>query len=372
MEESDMMAGNDRSKCRKSSRENAPNRSKLTGAFLPVECNILKMNLPKSLEPSEIEVLNDWMPRNQTYLLAVSGGRDSMVLWHLLKRAGYENLVVCHVNHLLRGAASDSDEAFVKTEAGRREDDFRATRIDIDTKADEEGISLELAAREARYAWFATLANELSCPRVILGHHADDQVETVIMNFFRGAGGRGLSGMTALSERNEGWGKMQLFRPLLGIFREEIDQYASQNRILFCEDESNRENFALRNRVRHRLMPELEKVFRRDVRQAVLRGAELARQNETWIEEEMATHAESANGATLDVKWLRTLAEPLRNRIILQWLRNGGVKDCGYSEVASVSEIAMSSGRPAKVNLPGNIFARRREGILFLEEGDSK
>ena len=328
--------------------------------------------LPESLEPASLEVLEPWMPRAQRYLLAVSGGRDSMVLWHFLRAMGYSDLVICHVNHLLRGEGSHRDENFVREHASHQGDPFQTVQVDVAAQAKELGVSIEQAARDVRYDWFAKISNDQHCPHVILGHHADDQVETVVMNVFRGTGLRGLGGMEPVSTRNFAAGELLIFRPMLAIFREAINEYAEKHGIPYMEDESNREDFALRNRVRHSLMPVVHDVFRRDVRSSLLRMAALSRLDQQWIDDELDGNEAIAHQESIEVAPLRELPAALRNRLIQQWLRNRGVSDCGFDEVVSVAEIAMSSGRPAKVNLPGNLHARRREGVLFLEKGETK
>lgn len=291
-----------------------------------------------------------------------------MVLWHCLLRAGYQALEVCHVNHCLRGTESDGDEVLVGEESDRRGNVFHSTRIDVGNLAAQSGESIELAARNARYAWFAELAEARHCSRVILAHHADDQVETVLMNLFRGTGNRGIGGMEPVSKRQG----LNLYRPLLAIFREAIAQFALREEIAFREDESNTDEFSLRNRVRNRLIPEIRDVFQRDVRQAVLRAAEIARQDEEWISAEIERLAGIAAEPEMDVKRLREMPVPLRNRLIFQWFRNHGVGDCGYEEVCRVAEVLLSDARPAKANLPGNRYVRRKEGRLFLEEPEGE
>lgn len=310
--------------------------------------------------------LREWMPVGQRYLVALSGGRDSMALMHFLNVAGYRDLVLCHVNHCLRGEESDGDEVLVKETGEAMGLRVFSTRIGVKAIAEKRKLSIETAAREVRYSWFSEVARKEKCCRVVTAHHSEDQVETVLINFFRGSGSRGISGMKCHSHRDVDGVELELFRPLLAVERERIDKYVEVNGIAFREDSSNAEAFALRNRVRHRLLPEVESIFGRNVRGAVLRAAELSRRDEAWMQANLDNLSVKMSKG-LDVKRLRELPEALRDRCIMGWLRESGVPNCGFDEVSRVSEVAMSMDRPAKLSLPGDFHVRRREGVLFLE-----
>lgn len=323
------------------------------------------MPAPPLLDTAFAETLRPVLPPERRLLLAVSGGLDSMVLWHFLRANGWSELVVCHVNHGLRGAESDADEAFVQSCAEEAGTPFESTRVDVGGHAETAKISIEEAARELRYGFFAEVARRRDCRRVVLAHHADDQVETVLINFFRGSGPRGVSGMEPVSRREVNGLELGLIRPLLEVSRAELERYAGEHGVAFREDPSNADEGFLRNRVRHRLVPLLEEIFERDVRGAVLRSAEVARRLEAWAEENVGDPPRRGDG--LDVAALRGMPEGRRDRLVLAWLREEGVPDCGFGEVERVVEVLESSGKPAKANLPGGRHVRRREGVLFLE-----
>ena len=158
---------------------------------------------------------------------------------------------------------------------------------------------------------------------------------------------------------------MELLRPLLTIPRSEIDRYVSEQGVLFREDESNTGEFALRNRLRNDLLPRISQCFERDVTEAVLRAAELARLDEALITE--ITPAPRTLNHGLDVAALRATSEALRNRQLFKWLQENEVPNCGQQEVLRVAEVALSNDKPAKTNLPGDFHARRKEGVLFIE-----
>ena len=164
--------------------------------------------------------------------MGVSGGKDSVVLLHLLLEAGYENLIVCHLNHCLRGRASGHDAAFVRRLAENHGLAAEISKVDVASLSEKAGISLEEAGRRARHVHFAHCAHRWSTTKVILGHHADDQVETVFMNLGRGTGSSGLRGMQSETEiivesaSNQGI-SLNVLRPLLGVWRSEIDDFAA-------------------------------------------------------------------------------------------------------------------------------------------------
>ncbi len=294
-------------------------------------------------------------------LVAVSGGVDSVVLLHALLAVGMRKLIVCHFNHRLRGRASAADARFVQALAARLGLECETGAADVTALAKAEGRSLETAAREARYRFFAETARRRRCRTLFLAHHADDQVETFLFNLFRGAGRAGLGGMAPESLRSVAGTRLRLVRPLLGIWRSEIEAYAAARRLRHREDASNRSLIPTRNRIRHELLPLLERLFGRDVRGAVWRTAEITRAEEAWL----AALAGEGEGETLSVVELRAQPVAQQRRRILAWLRSHGVPELGFAEVEAVRSLL--EGERAKVNLPGGSHARRRAKQLFLE-----
>jgi tRNA(Ile)-lysidine synthase len=192
-------------------------------------------------------------------LLAVSGGIDSVVLCELCKQAGY-TFSIAHCNFQLRGEESDRDEAFVKQLAEKYKVPFFVKKFDTETYALRNRQSIQEAARELRYSWFEELLNkktpnsELPAPNFLLtAHHADDNVETVIMNFFRGTGLHGLTGIPAINGR--------IRRPLLIFSRAAILAFAKESELIHVEDSSNQSVKYTRNLVRHTIIPMVENVY---------------------------------------------------------------------------------------------------------------
>lgn len=187
----------------------------------------------------------------QSILAAVSGGLDSMVMLHLLSRSNHQ-VIVAHCNFQLRGDESDADEKLVI-------DHTRTYGMEVFTKKfnlseSHPGMGTQEAAREARYAWFETLANERGINVIATAHHLNDQAESILHHFVRGASVRGLIGMKVLSKRT------RIFRPLLRISKDQLKSYASENNIAYREDSSNSSTKYTRNKLRHDIIPELEKL----------------------------------------------------------------------------------------------------------------
>lgn len=188
---------------------------------------------------------------DEKLVLAVSGGEDSMVLTDLMQKAG-AHFVVAHCNFHLRGAESDGDEQFVRDYAEKHNLQCFVNHFDTKQYAAEKGVSIEMAARDLRYAWFEELRKQLGYDKIVLAHHADDQIETFFINLLRGAGLHGLKGMKPKNGI--------LIRPLLWASREQIHRYAVENQIVWREDHTNAETLYLRNKIRNRLMPLVDEI----------------------------------------------------------------------------------------------------------------
>jgi len=297
------------------------------------------------------------------YLVGVSGGRDSVALLHWLVESGYKRLVACHLNHQLRGTSSDRDARFVKKFVESYDVDLEMGSANVKTLATKQRMSIEAAAREARYKFFAQIAKQRRAQTIFLGHHADDLVETFFINLFRGSGASGLGAMREVSKRRINDVDLTIVRPFLGIWRSEIDEFIAQRRLQFREDESNKDVAALRNRIRHRIIPYLEKTLGRNIRQNIFRAAMIVAEEEDWIED----HLPNASDADLAVAELRELPVALQRREILKWLRAQRITDVGFDVVENVRSLLGHDAGIAKVNLPRNRHVRRRAGKIFIE-----
>lgn len=213
--------------------------------------------------------------QDEPLLVAVSGGVDSVVLCELCKQAGFD-FTIAHCNFRLRGEESEQDEQFVRQLAKDSGARILVKILDTNAYAAQHKLSLQVAARELRYEWFYAILNnetaglvseaetgnaqlhihdnELKAPRVILtAHHADDNIETVLMNFFKGTGIAGLRGILPKQGK--------IVRPLLFARKASIQEYAMQNNLSYREDSSNASDKYTRNYFRIQLLPVVQKVF---------------------------------------------------------------------------------------------------------------
>lgn len=187
--------------------------------------------------------------KDKKLLLAVSGGIDSIVLMHLFKQLNYD-ISIAHCNFQLRGKESDGDEIFVKSQTENSQIPSFFIRFDTENYSKENKLSIQLAARKLRYDWFQELLSENQLDNLVTAHHLDDNVETFLINFIRGTG---LEGLTGIPSQNE-----NIIRPLLPFSREEIENYAKENQIQWREDSSNASDKYFRNKLRHDVVPILK------------------------------------------------------------------------------------------------------------------
>lgn len=308
------------------------------------------------------EGLNGISPRKKL-IVAVSGGADSVAILNLLVDAGYRKLVVAHFNHCLRGKASAGDAAFVEKLASGLELSFEGSSADVTAKAKAGKLSIETAARDARYEFLASVARKHRTSSIVLAHHADDQVETCFFNFLRGSGIAGLSGIKPLSQRTVKGVNLQLHRPLLETTKRELLDYLKERKLRHREDTTNALPKASRNKLRLKILPLVEEYFGSSFKATIVRNARMLADEEEFL---ASISLPIATSDKLPVKVLRELHPALRRRVLHGWLRNQGVEEPGFAEVERVASLLETNG-PPKVNLPGNRHARRRSGVLFIE-----
>jgi tRNA(Ile)-lysidine synthase len=302
-------------------------------------------------------------PPARNYLIGVSGGRDSVMLLHWLVNLGYRNLIVCHLDHQLRFRSSRADARFVERLAAKYDLDLALATASVRVLAKKEKMSIETAAREARYKFFAKIAKHRRCHTIFLAHHADDLVETFLINLFRGAGLTGLAAMRDISIRRVENIDLTIVRPILGVWRDEVDRYVRKYRLKFREDASNKNLALLRNRLRHRIIPYLEKTLGRKIRTSIWRAATIAAEEKDWIEGMAAPSA--ARNKHLEVEKLRGLPTALQRRVIMTWLRKQNIADIGFEVIERVRSLL--EPKIAKINLPKDRHVRRRAGKIFIE-----
>ena len=223
--------------------------------------------------------INNGFHRQHKFLLAVSGGIDSVVLCHLFAKAGL-HFSMAHCNFGLRGDESDRDENFVRQLADELKAELFITHFDTKAYASENKLSTQVAARDLRYNWFRQLLVEGKASYIVTAHHADDNIETVVMNFFRGTGLKGLVGMDEHFQK--------IWRPLLHFRKQEIVAYVEEHQLKHVEDSSNATSNYTRNYFRNDLLPAIAKVFpgvEENIFKNILRLSEVQKVYETAIDQ---------------------------------------------------------------------------------------
>ena len=207
------------------------------------------------------------LPRNQTLILAISGGPDSIFLLDKIAQVQNRNnlkIIIAHLNHQIRGTESDKDELFVIKTAKKYQIPFEVKKINVPEYAKKYKLNLEQAARNARYAFLSEIAEKNSAKYILTAHHQDDNIETVLFKFFRGCNLKSLTGMSQKQNisviYNEKIYHANILRPLLNTQKKEILDYLRKNKIKFCIDKSNFDTKLKRNFRRHNLIPQIEQI----------------------------------------------------------------------------------------------------------------
>lgn len=298
-------------------------------------------------------------PRDLSYLIGVSGGVDSRVLLEVLLRLGFSKLVVCHLNHNLRGSASREDAEFVERLAKR----LKLPCFSKTIKTWPKNQSIETAARLARHRLFSEAAKEFKTNCIFLAHHADDLVETFLFNVLRGAGSLANAAFELETTLQVDDQSLLIVRPLLSVWKADLREFAKGNRIRFREDVTNAESRYTRNRIRNLLIPEIEKILGRPVKRNLFRLSQVAQEEEKLLEKATPRIWEQES---ISVREIGALPVALQRRVIYRWLDRLEIQDVGFAEIEAVRAL-VEREKPAKTNLPKDQFCRRKEGRLFLE-----
>ncbi len=274
----------------------------LRGRIAPLLCVDIVENIRNTIEHHRL------IPEESGVVVAVSGGADSVALLRALHQLGYA-VTAAHLNHQLRGAESDADEAFVAELAGELGVPVKTKSVDVSALAERKKHSIEMTARQARHDFFA----EFGEVPIALAHHADDQVETFILKLARGAGSDGLGGMPFAQQI----GPINLIRPMLGISRDDILGWLKNKDFAWREDASNNDETYLRNRVRHMILPMMERELNPGIRENILRTMDILREENAWMNQ-MQDHPTSLAA---------------RRRSLRKWLFDHGAEEAGFEVV---------------------------------------
>jgi len=298
-------------------------------------------------------------------LVGLSGGSDSVALTLLLRElsehGGFSVVALAHINHQLRNDAG-RDEQFCREFAARLGLTMHVESVDVRSYAASQRLSIEDAARRLRYESLRRCAVEIRADRVAVGHTRDDQAETFLLKLIRGAGMTGLGGV--YPQRGD------VIRPLLEVSREELRQYLKGVGQAWVEDDTNADLRNPRNRIRHRVLPELNQVAGADTSYAIARAAGLAREDSQWLDQLAdarfsAVAREAPHGLDIDASALDEESPPVQRRILLRGLRMvADGREIGLEHVESA--LGVAAGLTAGTDVPGGRVELRRGKLVLL------
>ncbi|HBA85267.1 MAG TPA: tRNA lysidine(34) synthetase TilS [Verrucomicrobia bacterium] len=314
------------------------------------------------------------LKEGQHVLLAVSGGADSVALayaLHYVQKAYGLHLTLAHLHHSIRGSAADEDAEFVQELAAKLGCACRVEQVDVPVMAVQRGLSLEMAAREARYDFFSRMALEVGAHVLATGHTADDQAETVLLKLARGAGPQGLGGIAYVGA----WKGLRVIRPLRDITHAQACAFLRRHGLGWREDASNLSLHFLRNRVRHEVLPLLETRLNPNIRAVLTRTAEVMSEENAWLDdlarERLLACVRPADPTTLSAG--RLGLEPLaaRRRIAKLWLSDQGAPpdSIDFAALDRILQLAESSQGSRSVPLPGGWLVSRHYDALTVKVG---
>jgi tRNA(Ile)-lysidine synthase len=278
---------------------------------------------------------------------------------------GFHNLVVCHLDHRLRGRASTADALFVKRLAAKLGLPCEIGRADVRKRMKESGESMETAARNARHVFFADCARKHRCRKILLAHHADDQAETVLWNLLRGS--HGLKGMRGEQEITVDGVRLSLVRPLLGVRRSELVAWLEARSLRWREDASNSEPVAVRNRLRNEALPLLAEISGRDPVAALVRGAEDSAEREN-LENEILQAAKLLDPqGRIHLPALRKLPPALQRAALRRFLKDHAIQGADRALLERAMAL-LDVSNPAAINLPGGRRLRRGAARIWISD----
>lgn len=303
-------------------------------------------------------------------VVGVSGGVDSVALLHLLWRLREEwdlRLYAVHLNHGLRGQEAEADSKLVQKFAQELGVQVTVETADIAAEAAAMGVSEEEAGRERRYALYHRVAREVGARRIAVGHHGNDQAETVLMNLVRGAGLRGLGGIPPV--------RGQIIRPLSGLQKSQLERYCRWQGLPWREDVSNRNTAYRRNYIRWEILPRLA-VVNPGIVGGLMRTAASLREDWQFIQEKAkeayaaVVEEASARRVILKVGELKTLPVALRKRVLCRAYEQvaGEHRTPGAAGLEQLETLLMGETGRWRLTLPLAIDARVQENVLVLEK----
>jgi len=315
--------------------------------------------------------------RSDRILIALSGGPDSVCLLYLLcelkKELGFK-LHLAHLNHGIRREAA-GDVNYVRQLSRKFNIPLTVAKRDIPKIVKEKGGSIEMVARDIRYHFLTKTAKEVGANKIALGHNQDDQVETFLLNFLRGAGITGLSGMPAKRKLEPAKNKsIFIIRPLIKTSRKEILAYLSKKGLHPRFDSSNLDSVYKRNKIRLKLLPLLKNEYNPNIKNVIARTTQIFEEENAFWQNYLKTIfknivTKAKKGIQLDVRKLLTQAKAVQNRVIQEALKqfSGDLKGVSFEHIVAIRKLCRREQGRKVLTLPGGLQAVKDYGALILE-----
>lgn len=321
------------------------------------------------LEKVESTMLSHGIMPEKSVLVGLSGGADSAALTHALcslsEKYGFK-VYAAHVNHGLRGDTAKRDEDFSRSLAKALGIEFFCLHAEVREKAKKRGISEELAGREVRYEYFGLLMNENGIDSAATAHHKNDNAETILMNFMRGSGLKGLCGIP--------YRRGRIIRPLLDVTREEIEKYCTDNGIEYVTDETNLDSVYTRNKVRNILIPEIERLINPSFSDTVTKNSAVLSQEEDYISSETDRHYSSlVSDNSIGTKELTQLHPAIAMRLIRKLISGHcGTEDISSVVISAVLSLAKRNRTGSKSDIARGVYAAVEYNRLYIRKKTEK
>lgn len=318
------------------------------------------------------EELKKVLQLDKKYVLAVSGGADSLALADAAADvfgAAKAQLLICHVEHGIRGAEALADAEVVKEFCAGKGLAYVCQHVEAVKYADEAGLTLEEAARKLRYGALKQQVQSFGAVGVVTAHQADDQAETILWKLLRGAGADGLSGMQQQSVQDD----LLIIRPLLSLSRTDIEAYCDVRQLKYCEDSTNNDVAYTRNRIRKELLPYLEKQFNPAVKSALVREAQLLAEDQQCLEllaeqylQDESLCEEIVDGYSVNAAKLLELPTAMRKRILRKLYFSLGGKELSYERTLALENLCLQGTGGKVIQLPGALQAVYKKKKIYL------
>lgn len=328
------------------------------------------------------EKIKEYLHLENRYVLAVSGGADSMALLDAARvvfSGTLGNLMVCHVEHGIRGQEALADAELVQDFCESLGINYICCHVNVPEIAKKENLSLEAAARKVRYEILFAQARKFGALAVVTAHQADDQAETVLWKLLRGAGSDGMSGMQHQYQQED----MIILRPLLDFSRNDIETYCRLREISYCEDSTNSDLGYTRNRIRCELLPYLERNYNPAIKATLIREAKLLAEEQECLAKLVDNYLEDkavcgrldstdfkGMAFWLDAKSLLRQPAALRKRILRSAFFRLGGKELSYERSLALEGLCVAQTGGKIIQLPGETFAiYKNKRIIFYRGG---